>query len=120
MTISVLVDQVHKVLSGGGIANIDWTPDGLRGNQQYHTSILTTLYKRVWLFLWEMAFIPGQFFSPYFSVCQDFSAKHGIPVVEYLPYSPDLTLWDSLLFPMLRSELTAIRFQTAVKAKATW
>jgi hypothetical protein len=42
---------------------------------------------------------------------REFLAKHSIPVVPHLPYSPDLAPCDFFLFPRLKSTLKGKRFQ---------
>jgi len=48
-------------------------------------------------------------------------AKNNIPVMEHLPYFPDLALCDFFLFPKIKPALKGTRFESmdAVKAKAT-
>jgi hypothetical protein len=42
---------------------------------------------------------------------REFFAKHSIPVVPHLPYSPDLASCDFFLFPRLKSTRKGKRFQ---------
>jgi histone-lysine N-methyltransferase SETMAR len=42
---------------------------------------------------------------------REFLAKHSIPVVPYLPYSPDLAPCNFFLFPRLKSTLKGKQFQ---------
>jgi hypothetical protein len=46
---------------------------------------------------------------------REFLAKHSIPMVPHLPYSPDLAPCDFFLFPRLKSTLKGKRFQDVPK-----
>jgi hypothetical protein len=53
---------------------------------------------------------------------REFLAKHSIPVVSHLPYSPDLAPCDFLLFPRLKSTEKGKRFQDVmeIQLNTTW
>lgn len=46
-----------------------------------------------------------------------FLAKYTIPVLDHLPYSPDVAPCDFCLLPKVKSELNGEKFQSIVKAK---
>lgn len=54
-----------------------------------------------------------------YTVNQDFLVKHGIPVFEHPPYSPDLNPCYIFWFPKIKSALKGTRFESthAVKKK---
>jgi hypothetical protein len=51
-----------------------------------------------------------------------FLAKHSIPVVPHLPYSPDLAPCNFFLFPRLKTTLMGKQFQEIMKIQlnTTW
>jgi hypothetical protein len=49
----------------------------------------------------------------------EFLAKHSIPVVSHLPYSPDLPPCDFFLFPRLKTTLKGKRFQVVAEIQLT-
>ena len=110
-----------------GIVYINWVPEGQTVNKTYYLEVLTTLRERVRRKrpeLWkEKSWILHQDNAPAHNALavKSFLAKHGIPVLEHPPYSPDLAPCDFFLFPKVKSALKGTRFETveAVKEKAT-
>lgn len=110
-----------------GIVHIDWVPEDQTVNQVYYKQVLTTLRERVRRKRFEMwknrSWILHQDNAPAHNALsiKEFLAKHGIPVLEHPPYSPDLAPCDFFLFPKVMSRLKGTHLESvdAVKKKAT-
>lgn len=110
-----------------GILYVNWVPEGQTMNKEYYLEVLATLRERVRRKrpeLWKnKSWILHQDNAPVHTalVVKSFLAKHGIPVLEHPPYSPDLAPCDFFMFPKVKEVLKGTRFETveAVKQKAT-
>lgn len=110
-----------------GILYVNWVPEGQTVNKEYYLGVLATLRERVRRKrpeLWKnKSWILHQDNAPAHTalVVKTFLAKHGIPVLDHPPYSPDLAPCDFFMFPKVKEVLKGTRFETveAVKQKAT-
>jgi len=110
-----------------GIVHYEYVPQGQTVNQQFYLQVLKRLrlafsrkrpQKRA-AGVWALHHENAQAQTAH--SIQVFLASHGIPVVQQLPYSPDMVPCDFWLFPHLKTVLNGKRFEDidAIKKNAT-
>jgi hypothetical protein len=101
-----------------GIVYHSYAPEGQTINKEYCLEVIRHLRDAVrckrpdlWASRnWQLDLDSASAHSSH--LIQSVLAKHGIPVVDQAPYSPDIASYDFWLFPKLKRQLKGSRFDS--------